>query len=180
MNIESQRLRFCKYTDNEFEYLADLLNNPEMVKYIGEGKTKDREGAKNFLEWIYHTYNLGSGLGLMVLEDKERNNQVGHAGLVPQVIEGEEEIEIGYWVSKEHWGRGYATEAARALLHYGHHQLRLTRFISLIQPGNTASQRVAEKIGMTLEKMIIQGNQDVYVYSTTKYSKFKSTSLNGN
>ncbi|MGM0867341.1 MAG: GNAT family N-acetyltransferase [Bacillota bacterium] len=165
MQIKSQRLNFRKYNDADFDYLFSLLSDPEMVRYIGEGQSRDREETKAFLEWIYDTYNTGADMGLMVLEDKENNQTVGHAGLVPQTINGVDELEIGYWISREHWGKGYATEAAKAIREYGRENLGNGRFISLIQPENMASRKVAVKLGMSLEKKIELRGQNVHIYS---------------
>lgn len=52
MKIDSRRLKFRQYNDDDFDFLFDLLADSEMVRYIGDGKTKDREGTKNFLKWI--------------------------------------------------------------------------------------------------------------------------------
>jgi RimJ/RimL family protein N-acetyltransferase len=168
VTIQAQRLKFRKYKDDDFDYLYSLFSDPEMVRYIGEGKTRDREGTRNFLEWIYSTYKVGPDMGLMVLVDKDDNNPIGHAGLVPQTIDGAEELEIGYWISRKHWGKGYATEAAKALRDYGRKNLGKERFIALIQPENVASKRVANKLGMNLEKEIILGGQNVHIYSISE------------
>ena len=165
MAIQSETLLFRPYHDEDFDFLASLLSDPEMVRFIGNGQTRDRNGAKKFLDWIYSTYEFGSDLGLMVLVKKDDNVPIGHAGLVPQTIDGIEEIEIGYWIARDFWGQGYATEAALALRDHGIHQLGKRRFIALIQPGNAASRRVAKKIGMHLEKEIKLSGQDVCVYS---------------
>lgn len=163
--ITSERLRFRRYTNEDFNFLMSLLSDPDVVRYIGNGSIRDKEGGQDFLNWIYRTYEFGQNYGLMVLVNKEDNSLIGHAGFVPQTIDGKEEIEIGYWIAKRYWGRGYASEAAQTLLDYGRTQSKLERLIALIQPANTASQKVAEKIGMTLEKEIVLKGQDVYLYS---------------
>ncbi|MGM0830233.1 MAG: hypothetical protein ACQEU4_18580 [Bacillota bacterium] len=63
MQIKSQRLNFCKYNDADFDYIFSLLSDPEMVRYIGECQSRDREETKAFLEWIYDTYNTGATWG---------------------------------------------------------------------------------------------------------------------
>jgi RimJ/RimL family protein N-acetyltransferase len=166
MMMSSERLAFRAYTDEDFEFLMALLSDPQMVKFIGSGKTRDRQGGKDFLSWIYRTYEHGEDLGLQVLIRKQDNLPVGHAGLVPQKIDGQDELEIGYWIAREYWGCGYATEAAAALLDHGRNTLGRKRFISLIQPENTTSEKVAKKIGMQFEKRIILGEKDVNVFST--------------
>lgn len=165
MILQSERLTFRNYTDTDLDFLHSLLSDPEMVRYIGEGNTRDREGAKQFLHWIYETYRSGRDLGLMVLETTSTQSRIGHAGLVPQVIDGKTEIEIGYWISKDYWGSGYATEAAMTLMNYGRSQLDITKFIALIQPANTPSKRVADKLGMTIDSEILLKGQKVQVYS---------------
>jgi RimJ/RimL family protein N-acetyltransferase len=105
-------------------------------------------------------------MGLMVLISKEDNTLIGHAGLVPQKIDGDEEIEIGYCISRKHWGKGYATESAKALLEYGKNNLDKQRFIALIQPDNISSKKVAKRVGMELDKNIVLAGKDVNVYST--------------
>nr|WP_290369231.1 GNAT family N-acetyltransferase [Bacillus sp. CECT 9360] len=140
-----------------------LFPSRKMVQYIGNEQTKDSDGAKKFLDWIYSTYEAGPDMRLMVLVRKEENMPIGHVGLVPQLIDGEEEIEIGYWIVRDYWGKGYATEAAKAIRDHGINQLGKKRLITLIQPGNLASREV----GMNCEKEIILTEQEVYVYSNS-------------
>ncbi|MEW9502794.1 GNAT family N-acetyltransferase [Jeotgalibacillus marinus] len=167
MKLHSERLLFRPYNDKDFEFIVSLLSDPEMVRFIGNGQIRDRNGAKIFLDRIYTTYESGSDRGLMVLVRKYDNIPIGHAGLVPQTIDGVEEMEIGYWIARKHWGQGYATEAAKALLDHGIRRFGKQRFISLIQPRNLASRQVANNIGMKIEKEIVCLGQDVYVYSIT-------------
>ncbi|MDL4839413.1 GNAT family N-acetyltransferase [Aquibacillus rhizosphaerae] len=166
MILTSERLLFRPYSNDDFDFLMSLLSDPEVVRFIGKGKTRNENGGKEFLKWIYSTYEVGEDMGLMVLVNKEDNTLIGHAGLVPQIIEGNEEIEIGYWICREHWGKGYATESAKALLEYGIKQINPQRFISLIQPDNLASKKVANKIEMKFDKRIIIDGKDVNVYAT--------------
>ncbi|MDN7245358.1 GNAT family N-acetyltransferase [Planococcus shenhongbingii] len=165
MKIETARLEFRQYRDEDFNFLYSLLSDPEVVRFIGNGQTRNREGATEFLYWIYRSYKENPELGLRMLIRKEDNIPIGHAGLVKQTIEGIEELEIGYWIAKDYWRQGYAAEAAKALRDYGIRQLGKKRFISLIQPENIGSMKVAEHIGMALEKDIQLAGKDVYVYS---------------
>ncbi len=71
--------------------------------------------------------------------------------MLPWVLEGRYEVEVAYLIDKSYWGRGLATEAARAITDYGFGTLELTRLVSLIDEENRASQRVAEKVGRTFE-----------------------------
>ncbi|MFJ8067035.1 GNAT family N-acetyltransferase [Psychrobacillus sp. NPDC096426] len=167
MEFTSERLLFRLYTQDDFDFLYDMLSDPEMVRYIGNGDTRDQEGTQAFLEWIYSHYEMNSEYGLKVIVRKEDNVPVGHAGIVPQKVNGKDELEIGYWIAKEYWGNGYASESAKALLHRGVNQLGIDRMISLIQQENEASKKVADKIGMCVEAKIVLKGRIVYVYSNS-------------
>jgi len=96
---------------------------------------------------------------------------IGRSGLLPWTIEGQNEIEVAYSLAQDFWGQGLATEAAQGIVQYGFEKLNLSRLICLIDPANVASQRVAEKIGMTLERKMdgIDGdNLPTLIYSISK------------
>lgn len=168
MDIQSERLAFRKYTDEDFQFLCSLLTDPEMIRYIGKGRTRNKNEALEFLYWIYRSYKENPQSGLQLLVRKEDGRRIGHAGLVVQTIEGIDELEVGYWVAKEFWGQGYAKEAAETLRDYGMNQLGRKRLISLIQPENTASQKVAQHIGMAVEKEITLSGKNVCLYTIEK------------
>ncbi|WP_342567278.1 GNAT family N-acetyltransferase [Psychrobacillus sp. FSL K6-4046] len=152
--FSSERLMFRSYTEDDFKFLYSMLSDEKMMRFIGSGKPRNREESVNFLQWIFQHYELNKEYGLKLL--------------VPQVIEGREELEVGYWIAREHWGNGYASEAAKSLLERGLSQLGEDRYISLVQKGNLASRKVAEKTGMRLAKEIILGDKQVCLYEYEK------------
>jgi ribosomal-protein-alanine N-acetyltransferase len=77
---------------------------------------------------------------------------VGNCGLLEKEVEGRAEVELVYLIAYDAWGRGYATEAAAAVRDHALGVLGLSRLIALIKPENAASERVAEKLGMQLER----------------------------
>jgi RimJ/RimL family protein N-acetyltransferase len=166
--LESERLLFRKYAPSDFHFLESMLTNPEVVRFIGNGETKTKTEAVKFMEWIFSTYQQEAGTGLMLAVSKADGRFIGHVGLVPQNIEGSPEIEVGYWIAREHWGNGFATEAASAFVNYGINVLGLRRLVSLIQPANTASIGVAKKIGMRFERELIYKSRHVSLYSFDK------------
>ena len=168
--MQSNRLRFRRYTPADYPFLESLVRDPDVVRYIGNGQVKNTEETKNFLDRILLGYGAGSGTGLLLLERKSDGKPIGHAGLIPQMVDGNHELEIGYWVAKDYWGEGYATEAATTLLEHGLKNLGRTRLISIIQPKNAASIRVAQKNGMTCEKRTEFKGQpcSIYVVRTTR------------
>ena len=122
--------------------------------------------AREVEEWVRWT--LGSyrdhGFGQWIAILKDSGEFAGQCGLTVQEVEGKEEVEIGYLFLRRFWGRGLATEAARVVRDHGF-ALGYDRLISIIDPGNLASRRVAEKTGLTLEKEVWKWNKKVCVYA---------------
>lgn len=148
--MESERIQFRPYTMADLDFYAALVADPQVMRYISDGSTRTRQEAEERLRQIIGRYGQGTGTGLMLLVRKEDQVPVGHAGLVEQNVEGAAELEIGYWIAPAYWGQGFATEAAAALRDEG--LQRRSRLISLIQPGNLGSAKVARRIGMTHER----------------------------
>ncbi len=97
---------------------------------------------------------------------RDSNEFAGQCGLVVQEVDGEREIELGYLFLRRLWGRGLATEAAQARKDYAFdHHLDHAQLVSLIDPANVASRRVAEKVGMSLEQQTQEWGKAVRVYS---------------
>ena len=95
----------------------------------------------------------------------ETNQFIGRCGLLPWTIDQRPEVEVAYLLDKEYWGQGLGTEAARAVLTYGFYQLHLSRLICLIDPENRASVRVAENMGMILEREMEDDEGPFLLYS---------------
>ncbi len=80
---------------------------------------------------------------------------------------GGAEIEIGYWLAPEYWGKGLATEAAQAVMQYGKERLGLQQIVAVAQPANRASIRVMEKLGMTCAKRVCHEGIEHVLYRCT-------------
>lgn len=145
----TERLTFREMTADDLDDIADLLGDPVVMTYYPRPKTRVEARA-----WIDR--NLGlyreHGFGLWLLESRADGSFVGDCGLTPQIVDGVVEIEIGYHVRRSLQGRGLATEAALAVRGYTRDVLGLGRLVALIDPRNVQSQRVAEKIGLILER----------------------------
>jgi len=96
---------------------------------------------------------------------KSSGELIGDCGLTVQDVEGASEIEIGYHVRRDHWGQGFATEAARACRDYGFAHLGVSRLVSIIRPENLASRRVAEKNGLAIWKEVTRVDLPHLVYA---------------
>jgi RimJ/RimL family protein N-acetyltransferase len=151
--IESERLIFRHQVIEDLDALWSLYCDPEIVKYIPDAP-RSREDAKSELEWHMHGHPKYPNLGLWATIFKDTGKLVGRCGLLPWQIDGQLEVEIAYLIRREYWGQGLASEAAKCIMQYGFDQLQIGRLICLIDPDNFASQRVAEKVGMLLEKKV--------------------------
>ena len=169
--LETKRLILRHQVIEDLDALWALYCNPNITKYIPDAPSTRAE-AREELEWHMHGHPRHPELGLWATIHKETGKFIGRCGLLPWDIEGVHEVEVAYTIAQEYWGRGLASEAAQGILKYGFEQLNLARLICLIEPENIASQRVAEKMGMSLEKKVdlpLDGvNYPTLIYSIKK------------
>jgi len=168
--LETDRLILRHLLPDDLDRLFTLYTDPEIRRYFPEG-TLTYEETKEELEWFLNGHPKHPELGLWATIHKESNQFIGRCGLLPWTIEGRYEVEVAYMIAKEYWRQGLGTEAAGAILQYGFEHLGLSRLICMIDPLNKASCRVAENIGMTLEKEMdgFEGdNKPFLIYSISK------------
>ena len=151
--LETKRLTLRHQVMDDLDDLFALYSDPEIRKYFPDS-VKNYEDTKEELEWFMNGHPEHPELGLWAMVHKETGKFIGRCGLLPWEIDGKPEIEIAYLIDKAYWNQGLATEAAQGLLQNGFEKLKLSRMICMMHPDNTASQRVAEKIGMTLEREV--------------------------
>jgi RimJ/RimL family protein N-acetyltransferase len=151
--LETKRLILRHQIPSDLDDLWALYCDPEITRYIPDAPCS-REEAQEELEWHMHRHSRNPQLGLWATIHKGSGRFIGRCGLLPWKIEGQKEVEVAYTISREFWGQGLGTEAAQGILDYGFHGLNLTRLICLIDPANIASQRIAEKNGMSLERRV--------------------------
>jgi RimJ/RimL family protein N-acetyltransferase len=145
MTLTTERLALRRFTPADLDLLARLYADPDVARYVGG--TKDRAQTEDMLRRrILEYYNLHPGLGVWATIERETGTCVGFHLL--NHIQGESFIQVGYVLFREHWGRGYATEMARALLRYGFVDLGLPRIVGITNLGHTVSQRVLLKAGL--------------------------------
>lgn len=142
------RLRFREMTVDDFDAMAALLGDPEVMRHYPRPKT--REEALRWIEWSQAGY-AQHGHGLWVIETHD-GEFIGDCGLTWQPVDGELALEVGYHVVPEHQHKGYASEAARACVDHAFHVLGKDHVVAIINPDNAPSRRVAERIGMEVER----------------------------
>ncbi len=164
MFVETARLEIREWISEDFEEFFTLMSDPEVMRFSLLGRALSREEAADlFHKRILQHYS--KGFGLWALYYKEENKIIGFAGLITQEIDGERKIELGYRLLPKYWHRGLALEATREICTYAFTVLKLKELISIIEPDNTRSIRLAERLGMKPLKMTKFHERDVYIYT---------------
>ncbi len=141
--LETERLILRGYRPEDFEAFAAFMADPDVTRYL-HGQPMARPDAWRLLAASIGHWTL-RGYGTWAVERKSDGAFIGRAGLVNP--EGWPGLEVGWTLGKPYWGHGYATEAARASLHYAFLTQPVDRMISCIDPDNKASQAVALRLG---------------------------------
>jgi ribosomal-protein-alanine N-acetyltransferase len=167
MNIilETERLYLREFTTDDAQLLVDLNANPEVIKYVHELPV-DIEKALDVLENIilpqYKLYNHGR----WAVHLKENDEFIGWCGL--KYVKERDEIDLGYRFFQQHWGKGYATESAKAAIDFGKNALQLPHIMAQAHVENIASQNVLEKCGLQFRSEGIVDNCPVKIYDLPK------------
>lgn len=144
--IETARLHLRMFTLDDLDALARIFSDPLVTKHLGTGQAASREETAIALDsFIRHWQQHGFGRWAVV--DKEHGELVGYGGL--RSLFGTPEVT--YLLAKSYWGRGLATEVARACLRYGFSELASERIVAITKLENVVSQRVLQKVGMQYE-----------------------------
>ena len=145
---DTRRLRFREMLDEDLDRMADLLGDPEVMRFYP--RPKSREEALGWIRWNQRNY-AQHGYGLWIVETDE-GEFVGDCGLTWQPVGGVQVLEVGYHTVPAMQGRGFASEAAGACVELATGPIGETHVVAIIHPDNAASRRVAEKIGLRLEQ----------------------------
>lgn len=165
--LETKRLYLRQFTLADAQLLVNLNANPEVTKYLHEQPTT-LEVAQQVLEQAilpqYKLYNYGRWSTHL----KSNHEFIGWCGL--KYVKERDEIDLGYRFFQQHWGKGYATEAAKASIDYGFNVLKINHIMAQAHVENLASQNVIIKCGFTFRKEAVVDNCPVKVYDLFKSS----------
>jgi RimJ/RimL family protein N-acetyltransferase len=160
--LETERLSLREITADDLDDLLEIWGDPEAMRLFP--RTLDHQAMREWIERNQRRYEEhGHGLWAVILRSEQK--LVGDCGLAVQEVSGVEELEIGYHFNRKYWGRGYATEAARACMDYAFERLGRRRIISMVRPENAPSRRVAERNGLRIEKEVFWRGYQHYVYA---------------
>lgn len=145
MVTETERLLIRQITYKDRDDIAEMLGDIE-VMYAWEHAFSDTE----IDEWIERRLNgyKKYGYDYFLAIDKFTEDTIGQIGLINEFIEGKQCLGIGWILNKNYWGKGYATEGAKALINYAFERLEFDEIIADIRPNNTKSISLANNLGM--------------------------------
>jgi RimJ/RimL family protein N-acetyltransferase len=142
--LETERLRLTAFGERHFEAYASMLADASSTRFIGDGEPLDRMNAWRSMAMLLGHWAL-RGYGMWAVELKDSGEFVGRVGL--HNPEGWPDLELGWMLMPTQRRHGYATEAARAALDFAFNRVGALRAISLIRVENSASEKVARRLG---------------------------------
>lgn len=146
----TDRLKLRPYRPDDVAAMFAVFGDPEVMRYSQSGADPTVEATSIRIQKLIE-HQVRFGFSLWVAEDRSSGEILGDCGL-KQLEEGPA-IEVGYRFARSSWGRGYATEAAAASVHYGFTTLGLERIVAVVEPPNVASLRVLEKVGLRYRRL---------------------------
>ena len=163
--LETKRLRMRQITANDLDLIYQLNQRAEVMRYI-TGKTETLEECKKALaRYLSFPMKANLPVGMWVVYEKATNHYIGWHIL--KKLDETGELEVGYRLLPEFWGRGYATEGGKRLVEYAVQDLKIDRIVGITHLENDASGRVLQKIGLRLEQIGTFYNQTTKYYGMT-------------
>ncbi len=161
--ILTPRLRLRPLVQDDFESLFAMFNDPRVMKFYPA--LKSREETQGWLDWNDRAW-AEHKTGFFTIERLEDRTFIGQCGPLPQQIDDRFDYEVGYMLASEHWGHGYATEAARAARDWAFTTFDPDRVVSFILPANHRSIAVAQRNDMRLLKRRYVGRwkREIVIY----------------
>jgi ribosomal-protein-alanine N-acetyltransferase len=148
--LETARLVLRDKRAADLDFVASLYADQGVMRWIGDGRTLPRDETEARFFRVLNIENEAAHErwdAFKILARKADGVPVGQAGLLRCAIDGEPEIEIGWWLAPFAWGQGYATEAACALRDFAFAELKLDHLSIVLHPENVRSVAVARRIG---------------------------------
>lgn len=165
MHLWTERLELRPLREDDLDAMATLLGDDVALELWGGAL--DRDGARDWIARNVARYER-DGFGRCAVVLRETGEPIGDCGLIRTTVEDASEVELGWIVRRSLWGQGIATEAAAAWRDHAFDVLGLERIVSMVSERNAASRRVAEKLGMTLERPAVWGDAPMLMYSLTR------------
>ena len=149
---ETPRLRLRYLAPRDATFILELLNEPEFIRNIGDREVRTLEDARRYIQSGTVTGYGKIGFGLYLAELQENLTPIGVCGLLKR--DYLDDVDVGFALHERFRNKGYAFEAARAVMDYGRNVLGLGRIVALAAPDNHASIRLLRRLGLQFERNI--------------------------
>lgn len=143
------RLQLCEADDGDAAFILRLLNEPAFHQFIGDRGVRTLADAQHYIATHLQASYAANGFGLYVVARQADGIPLGICGLIRRATLPD--VDLGYAFLSEHWGQGYALEAATAALNQGRETFGLRRIVAVVAPDNARSIRTLEKLGLRSE-----------------------------
>ena len=159
----SGRVRLREFRDGDIDDLAAMVGDHQQMTFYPQPRSRAEAAA-----WISrnHGFYETRGFGFWLIELPPLSRFAGYCGIRPLELDGVEEVEIGWHVHKRLWNQGVATEAATVACATAASRFGISRLVALVHPEHVASRRVAEHVGMRVERTaVLDGDYPAVVYA---------------
>lgn len=161
ITLETQRLLMRWFREGDFAQFKRVCQDPEVMRFLGDGRPMtDLEVWRQMATFMGHWYFRG--YGIWAVEEKQTGKLVGRIGFMNPA--GWPGFELGWTLARDSWGKGYATEGAQRALEYAFTEMNRDHVISCIAPDNSASIRVAERLGEKMEGKTELLGREIFIY----------------
>ena len=164
--IETERLILRPFRIDDVKPSFEMEQNPNINRFTNDGGIKTYEDVEKLIRKVINVDYQEYGFGRFALELKETSEFIGFSGL--KYLKDTNEIDLGYRIRQEYWGKGLATESGKASIKFGFEKLKLNRIIAFILPGNVASKNVLTKLRFSFEKEMIEEEILLHKYFLNK------------
>jgi len=163
--METERLVLRAYVEKDRAVFIALFTDASVMKYVDKGVLTIEQAEAFWTKLFEKLYP--QKFNIWAIFTKEDLQYVGHAGIYPRPTR-KEDWEFVYFLRRDAWGKGYATEIARRIIQYGFEDLRLPEVFATVDDDHFASIRVLEKSGMKFKRFEFEDGERFSVYSTKK------------
>lgn len=163
--IETERLILRTYTNEDLKTVYVLITDPEVTRFFPKSYSVKKEDVLASLPRRLDKWRK-QGFGQLGVFEKATGQLIGYVGL--QYLDQTTEVEIYYGFFKKMWGRGIATEAAKAMLRFGFEEINLEKIVAVTHPENYASQKVLTRLGLERGENQRFYNVDAAYFSISK------------
>lgn len=164
---ETSRLVIRPLVENDTHQWLTFIMDKNATKYFPDEWRLKPEKSKEWIEFQLTRYKENR-YGLQALIEKKSGRLVGQSGLLTQIVDGKDELEIGYHLIPEFWGKGYATEAANEFKKMCFENNLAESLISIIDIDNILSQKVAQRNGMAIDSQTVFMGLNVSIFRISR------------